>query len=125
MLCFEYRTISYFLGLALVLVSFLQYFVQLVRELDCVIEKHSAVFAAKLRHVLEEYRNPRDIKFVKVYFKALQDAIDEGIVSDAHLVASFDDVHQGSATTLREECIGGRFFKDKVSELLEALRRLI
>ena len=73
---------------------------QLVRELDCVIQEHSAVPTAKLRHILEENSNPWDIKFVKVYFKALQDAIDEGIVSEAHLVASFDNVHQGSATPL-------------------------
>ena len=125
MLCFEYRTISYFLGLALLLVSFLQHLVQLVWELNCVIKEHSTVLAAKLRHILEENRNPWDIQFVKVYFEALQDAIDEGIVSEAHLVARFDNVHQGSATPLWEECIGGRFFKDKVSELLEALRRLI
>ena len=44
---------------------------QLVGELNSVIEQHSTVLAAKLRHILEEDGNPRDIKFIKVQFEAL------------------------------------------------------
>ena len=60
-----------------------------------------------------------------MYSEALQDAIDEGIVCKAHLIAGFDDVHQGSTAPFWKECFGLGFFQDEVPELLKALHRAI
>ena len=110
---------------SLILERLLKHFVRLFCEPNDLFQEHGLVFTLELRHILESYGHPRQIQLVKVKLQALQDALEELIIADMHLIARFDDIDERCATSFRKEGILVLLLQHESLEHLEGLGILV